>query len=159
MRKTMLIAVCFLVSGAAFAQQDKPNTFHVFLTNPGYVSSDLSGSHYTGAYGLGFQRMFTPHFSAEASLLRESRFGGRLPNRTPLDLTARYHFFTDSSWKPYAGAGVRLVDGNSAFDLNGGVVWQFHRTLGLRFDAKVMAGDKSTLREMTNGSIGLSWRF
>jgi len=160
MRKTILVAVCFLVSGTAFAQQDKPNSFHLFLTNPGYVSSALSGSHYTGAYGLGFQRMFTPHFSAEASLLRESRFGG-----TPAEPdAARSHgalsFFHRRRveavcWRRHAFGrwqlGVRPQRRRA--------VAVSHRTLGLRFDAKVMAGDKSTLREMTNGSVGLSWRF
>jgi hypothetical protein len=159
MRNPIAVAVCFLVSVAAFAQQDQPNTLHLFLTNPGYVHSDVSGSRYTGAFGFAYQRMLAPHFSAEAGVLFEDYFGARLPGRTALDFTARYHFFTDGAWKPYAGLGLRQVGGNHPVDFNGGVTWQFHRSLGLRFDGKVLLGNQPEIREPISGSLGLSWRF
>jgi hypothetical protein len=156
MRNPLMAAVCFLVSAAAFAQQQaQPNAFHVFVTDPGFVRSDRYGTRYTGAYGVGFERMFTPHVSAEAGIMRESRFGGP----APLDLTARYHFFTDGAWKPYAGIGLRHVGNVSALGVDGGVTWQFHRALGLRFDLKALMGNLSQVHEPVSGSVGLSWRF
>lgn len=174
MRKLFGVAVCLLVSTAAFAQQDKPNGLFVFVSNPNWSYSTASGSHWDAEFGLALQRMFTPHVSGEVSVSYDSRtsrvvafdsngnlIGSRtITNRfTPVDLTARYHFFTDGAWKPYAGLGARVVDGQAIGGLTGGVVWQFRPALGLRFDAKVLLGNESHFTETFNGAVGLAWRF
>lgn len=174
MRKLALV-VCLLVSTVAFAQQDnKQNGLFLFVTNPGRGgTTGVGGTYWEGAFGVALQRMFTPHVSGEVTVSRQRQITGNAfigPTGvveygqfvnwyTPVDLTARYHFFTDGSWKPYAGAGVRLIDGHGAGDLTGGVIWQFHRSLGLRFDGKVLLGNQDRYNETFNASIGLAWRF
>lgn len=178
MRKLIVIAVSLLASTAAFAQQqDKPTSFYVFVSNPGFTYSENSGSNWEGAFGVALQRMFTPHVSGELSVSRDHRIS-RLPrfdvngniiegaparkinhDFTPVDLSARYHFFNDSTWKPYAGVGVRYVESRAVGSVTGGVVWQFRPSLGLRFDAKVLLGNQPTFTDTFNGSAGLAWRF
>jgi outer membrane protein W len=168
----MILAVLLLSSGAAFAQE-KPTAIYVFVTNPSYAHSDLSGDRFDGAFGIALQRMFTPRFSGELSVSRRSDFSSYTtlnPDGTvleshsftgysmPVDLTVRYHFLTQGAWKPYAGIGVRYA--SRAFgDVTGGVVWQFHRSLGLRLDAKVLVGSRTRFDDQVNTSAGLAWRF
>ena len=176
MRKLIVIAVSLLASTAAFAQQDKATGIYVFVSNATFSYSDHSGSNWEGAFGVALQRMFTPHVSAEVSVSRDRRtssipafdFNGNLiegrPIRfthdyTPVDLTARYHFFNDSTWKPYAGVGVRYVENRAVGGVTGGVVWQFRPSLGLRFDAKVLLVNQQAFTDTFNGSAGLAWRF
>ena len=160
------VIVALLISTAAFAQ-DKPNGVYVFLSNPGGGSSDHSGSYWEGAFGVALQRMFTPHLSGEVTISRERHHaafsifgesGSSYTNTTPVDLTARYHFLDDGSWKPYAGLGARWVDGRAMADVTGGVVWQFRPSLGLRFDAKLLLGNNA-FNDTFNGAVGLAWRF
>jgi|ERR1051325_1814897 hypothetical protein len=172
MRK-ILVACLFLGATAVFAQE-RPTAISVFVTNPGFIHSDYSGNRWEGEFGVALQRMFTPRFSAELAVSQRSRTSGfttfnsdgtvrenRIFTETtlPVDLTARYHFATQSTWKPYAGLGLRYVGGRTALDVDGGVVWQFHRTLGLRFDARVIPGNDAHFSDTINGSVGLSWRF
>jgi outer membrane protein W len=174
MRKLVVAAAFLLVSTAASAQQDNPTGIFVFVTNPGYGHSDRSGSYWDGAFGMALQRMFTPHVSAELTVSRDhhtvrttafDQNGDIIDSRTftsdstPVDLTARYHFFTDGAWKPYVGAGVRYVESRAFGDLTGGVVWQFRPSLGLRFDGKVVIGHQPGFNDTFNGSAGLAWRF
>ena len=174
MRKLVVAVASLLVSTAALAQQDKPTGVFVFVTNPGYGQSERSGNHWDGAFGVALQRMFTPHVSGELTVSHDqhiSRFaaldqGGNViayhtftATSTPVDLTARYHFFSDGAWKPYVGAGVRYVDSRAFGDLTGGVVWQFRPSLGLRFDGKVILGNQPRFNDTFNGSAGLAWRF
>ena len=172
MRK--LIVLCtLLVSTAAFAQE-KPNGLFVFVTDPTYTSSRSTGGRWDGAFGVALQRMFTPRFSGELSVSRQSdRSGFTTFNpdgtvleshvftrySTPVDLTARYHFLNDSTWKPYAGIGGRWVDSRGFLDLTGGVLWQFRPSLGLRFDGKLLFGGQTRFDNRFNGSAGLTWRF
>jgi Outer membrane protein beta-barrel domain len=174
MRKLIVVAVCFLVSTAAVAQQNKPNGLFVFVTNPSWGYSTGSGSNWDASFGVALQRMFTPNLSGEVTVSHERHTGRVLsfdPNGnvidsrtftddfTPVDLTARYHFLNDSAWKPYAGVGARYVEGRAIGGLTGGVVWQFRPALGLRFDAKVLLGNQSRFTDTFNGSVGLAWRF
>jgi hypothetical protein len=178
MRKLIVMAVFLLASTAAFAQQpDKPTGLYVFVANPSFTYSEGSGSNWEGGFGVALQRMFTPRVSGELTVSRErhttrvARFDlngniidGAPPlkftdNSTPVDLMARYHFFNDRSWRPYAGVGVRYVESRAIGGLTGGVVWQFRPSLGLRFDAKVLLGNQDQFTETVNGSAGLAWRF
>ncbi len=180
MRRVIVIAVCLLLSAAAFAQQDRPTALFVFVTNPGYTDSAPSGGHYTGAYGIALQRMFTPHISGELTVSRDGElrpvttfFTDRPPvtkvrttYATPIDLTARYHFFAASSWKPYAGIGLRyvgspvpVVPNQTTVSLTAGTVWQFSRSVGLRFDGKLLLDNHPAWGDRFNGSVGLAWRF
>ena len=174
MRKALLfIAVSSLFSTVAFAQE-KPTELYIFVTNPGYTSSNYSGDQWDGAFGVALQRMFTSHVSGEVTVSRRRDISGFttfnpdgtvLESRrfigysTPVDLTARYHFLNDSAWKPYAGIGARWVDSRSYLDLTGGVLWQFKPSFGLRFDGKLLLGNQSRFQDTFNASAGLTWRF
>ena len=172
MRK-LIIVICLFVATAASAQQNKPNGFYVFITNPGYAS-EPAGHGWNGAFGVALQRMFSPRFSGEVAVshdtetfvFRSFTSGGTLlaghqvtAYSLPVDLTARYHFLNDSSWKPYIGAEARYVDSRAFFGMTGGVVWQFRPALGLRFDSKLLVSDRPVHGERLYNSIGLSWRF
>ena len=130
--------------------------------------------YWQGAFGLALQRMFAPRFSGELAVSRDTQFtrvrtfnadftegaSYKLITRTtPIDLTGRYHFLNDTNWKPYIGAGTRLVDGRAFFGVTGGVIWQFRPALGLRFDTKFLVSDRPVHNERLYNSIGLSWRF
>ena len=172
MRK-LAVAIVFLVSTAAFAQE-KPNGIYVFVANPGFAYSEPGGTSWNAAFGVALQRMFTPHLSGEVTVARDQHTsrvnafdsnGNLLESQrftnvfTPVDLTARYHFFTDGPWKPYAGLGVRYVQSRAFPDVTGGVVWQFRPSLGLRFDAKVLVGHQPRFSDSINAGAGLAWRF
>src|SRR5438552_3274171 len=139
MRK-IIVALCLILPAtAAFAQQDKPNAFSVFVTNPGGGYS--SGRHFvSGAVGVGLQHMFTPRVSGEIAVSYDEQYTRvrtfnpdftlassytLRTSTTPVDLTARYQFLNDSNWKPYIGAGTRFADGLAFAEVTGGVVWQF----------------------------------
>ena len=172
MRKIVVIA-CLFIATAAFAQQNKPNGFYVFVTNPGggYSTNEQS---WQGAFGVALQHMFAPRFSGEISVSRDVQYthvrifnpdftvasSYTLTTRTtPVDVTGRYHFLNDSHWKPYIGADARYVDSRMFLGVTGGVVWQFRQSLGLRFDAKVLVSDRPQHNERLYNSVGLSWRF
>ena len=167
MRMTVVV-LTFLIAATAFAQQDKPNSFSVFLGDPTYLS-DAQGREIDGQFGVALQRMFAPHFSAEIAVshetvlfadrsVRSGFFGNRRVGFTPVDLSARYHFPNESRWKPYLGVMTRYVDGETFVGANGGVLWQFRPTLGLRFDGKALVSSSGQGTHLLH-SVGLSWRF
>lgn len=173
MRNLSIVVIALLfVCAAAFAQE-KPNTLHVFITNPGVGWSSGGGTDWQGVLGVGLQRMFTPHVSAEVDVSRERRIvgftqfdssgrpfsGGRLKTMAPVDVTTNYHFLTDGPWKPYVGLAARLNEGAARAGVSGGVVWQFRPSLGLRFDGKLLGNTHSRSDDAFKGSVGLSWRF
>jgi len=173
MRKLVVVLCVMFSAAAAFAQQ-QPTAITVFVTNPGFTHTRQSGNQWDGAFGVALQHMFTPRISGEISVSRKTDVSGFttfdtegnvvedrmfVGHSTPVDLTALYHFRTDGAWKPYAGLGVRREDGTVFGDLTGGVVWQFHRALGLRFDGKLLVGGNTRFSDELNGSVGLSWRF
>jgi outer membrane protein W len=174
MRAVTLVAVLMLLFSAVAFAQEKPTAVYVFVTNPGVVHSQNVGTRWEGSFGIALQRMFAQRWSAEVAVSQQSRLRGfttfnpdgsviesRVFTETtlPVDVSARYHFHTQGAWKPYAGLGMRWIEGTTSAGVTGGVVWQFHRTLGLRFDGRVLIGNDSRFDDTINGSVGLSWRF
>jgi len=84
-------------------------------------------------------------------------------NSTPVDVTGKYHFLNQSSWKPYIDVGARWTDSSIGdrvlASAGGGVAWQFSRTMALRFDARAFFGNRPTHLDTVNASFGLGWRF
>jgi opacity protein-like surface antigen len=171
-RVRKLVPVCLLLTPVSAFGQDKPTAIYAFVSNPGFTRTH-SGDHWDGGLGVALQRNFTPRMSGELSVARETDVSGFttfdssgkviedrtfIGHSTAVDLTALYHFATDSAWKPYIGGGVRWRSVTAA-DVTGGVLWQFHRTLGLRFDGKLVIGNQSRFDDRLIGSAGLSWRF
>jgi outer membrane protein W len=187
----VVAASLLFVVASAFAQQSsRSNAISVFVTDMSAGSSG-SRAKFDTAYGASFEHMFSSRFSAEVSvtsqrsrlLVRGSGSGSSptfdvVSNRIyPIDANVSYHFLTDSRWKPYAGAGLRYV--RDTFhgpglmfenfkpittvdpEVSGGLVFQFNRTLGVRFDAKqVIGSNRSTVADPEfKVSVGLSVRF
>ena len=182
MRRLALLTL--LIAAAAFAQEEKRNTFFVFVSDPQYMWTSDNGSDFNAGYGVGVQHMFTPHWSGELSVShRSSRsrayfydLNGNIVNvvdfrakTNPVDILAQYHFVNGTSWKPYIGAGVTHVYVSTDSSLrqrdqtfgtiDGGVVWRIKSDFGLRFDGKVLFGDHPAYIDSTNVSFGLAWRW
>ena len=119
MRRAFVLSLLF-VSTSAFAQQK--NSFSVFVTNPGGGYTQASGTTFNAGLGIDYQRLLTEHWAADLSVAREnysfrafSTTGGPQAFSTkifPVDMTARYTFFTSSRFRPYVGGGLRYVHDN-----------------------------------------------
>ena len=176
MRKLAFV-LCLFASLPLFAQQEKENSVYVFLTNPSFGWSDSSGTFYHGAYGVGLLHRFGSRWSGELAVSRQldrSGFTRYDPNgniierrmftttTTPVDLSAHYHFFTASAWKPYAGVTVRRTDDERdpyLAGVTGGVLWKIRPTFGIRFDGKLLLGDRPAYVDRVNASVGAAFSF
>src|SRR5438270_537442 len=113
-KRFISLAVVSLIAAAASAQTASVSAF---ATNPGYVSSSVTGDHYSGGWGLGAEYWFSPRVSAAVSVSQEHYYtalstftpaGGPLTayerrNVHPVDGVARYRFEGNERWKPYVG--------------------------------------------------------
>ena len=182
MRNVTIGLLCLLLCAAASAQE-KPNAVYFFVTNPSYAESDASGSQFGGAIGLAFQRRLGERWSGEIAIARERRtvdvvfidlneppvVRSRSWTSTPIDAVVQYHFLrSDASWRPYVGAGARWAeappdareeDGELLGAINAGVVWQFRPAFGVRFDGKLLVGDRPAYLDSVQGSVGVAFRF
>ena len=177
--RRLIFVLALLVALPIFAQQ-QPNAIFVFVSNPQIVAS--GGSHYEGAFGVAFRRMLGEHWSVQAAVSRDHERTGfitRDPSgnvivdgvvnarSTPVDLIGYYHFVNGSSWKPYIGAGARWMNAPSGVyasrnvlaTIDGGITWQFHPSLALRFDSQVLLGSRPPWADRVTGGFGLGWRF
>ena len=169
-----LTAIVFLVLSFAVSAQEKLNAFHVFLANPSFTQSDSTGNNFSGAVGVAYQRRVARVWAVELAVARATDretiihydHNGNVvetrrstSNTTPVDAAAFYQFPNDTSWKPYLGAVVREIDSNLLYGVGGGVVWQFGQSLGLRFDGRILGGDRPSWVDQFNASAGVTWRF
>jgi outer membrane protein W len=192
MRKSIVVTISLLfVAASAFAQQPVgSNAISVFVTD-GEISKSSNGTRFGTDFGAALEHRFSSRLSAELSVTsqRANQFVTTLtpagfPTTTthlgriyPIDANVSYHFFNESRWKPYLGAGLRYVSdtvrattntGNYRFstsmtepEVSGGITFQFTPRLGLRFDAKqVLGGDHPIIADpLFKASVGLSLRF
>src|SRR6266540_2101654 len=70
MRRVAAILFAFLLASTAFGQQK--NAFSVFYNDPSYWFSSSSGGHAEGGVGVAVSHAFSPIFSTELSIARES---------------------------------------------------------------------------------------
>lgn len=181
MRKPGIAAILF-IAWSAFAQE-KPNSLFVFVSDPQYTWTSNNGSDFSAGFGVALQHMLTPKWSGEVAVShRSSRttaylydFNGNIidtiefrSRTTPVDLVAQYHWINSTAWKPYLGGGYTHVFVSSSnaqqrdanfFTFDGGVVWRVRPAWGLRFDGKVLLGDKPSYIDSSNVSFGVAWRF
>jgi len=181
-RFALLAVVVFAVP--LFAQQPK-NDFQIFAyaSDVGVTWSESYGTAINSNYGLALSKYVAPHWSMELSVSTQKwweyapgviHFGDPIvrSRRTsyPVSLDGQYHFFNDSRWKPYLGAGVRYVDANAEFrdlgarispEINGGVSFMMTPNLSLRFDGRVAvrSGDRPGYDPLMRGAIGVGWHF
>ena len=181
MYKLGIAAVLFIAVTAS--AQERPNSFFVFVSDPQYMWTSSHGSDFDAGFGLALQHMFSPGWSGEVAVSRRSSratayfydFNGNIidtielrSQTTPVDLVAQYHWVNSTAWKPYAGGGYTHVFVNSSndgqsdanfFNINGGVVWRVRPAWGVRFDGKVLVGDRPSYIDSLNFSFGVAWRF
>jgi len=189
MRKVRIAAVLMLFGvTSVFAQQPRSNTISVFVSDLS-ITSDSRGTSVDTAFGAGFGHMFTDRVSAELSISSQNvrrnvafingvpTTGIRSDRLLPIDAIASYHFFTNSRWKPYLGAGARYVSdtfreadsfGLTRFtthsvdpELAAGVTYQFNPVWGIRFDVKqIITGRVRTIPDPRfKASVGLGFHF
>jgi outer membrane protein W len=192
MRKSIIamVSLLFVVAPLYAQQPNRSNAVTLFMSDA-YGGWDSSGTKLGADFGLAISHMFNDRFSGELAVTsqRAARVVTTFPlegfptttTRSgriyPIDATASYHFFTDSRWKPYLGAGARYVSdsvrvigplGDNRFtrrstdpEITGGITFQFNPRLGLRFDAKQILGNSSDIGADTKlqASAGLSLRF
>ncbi len=193
MRNARMVMVSLLFAAApVFAQQSHyTNSVSVFVSDLSIAESSATGTRFGSDFGAALEHMFSDRVSAELAVTSQ-RIGGSVttfplegfPTTTtrsgriyPIDATASYHFFTDSRWKPYLGAGARYVSdsvrvtgplGDNRFtrrstdpEITGGVTFQFNPRLGLRLDAKQILGSSGDIGADAKfkASAGLSLRF
>jgi outer membrane protein W len=125
-RMTLLAVAVLCLTSTSYAQQ-APGKFKIsgFVTNPGYIESDSTGSNFTGALGIGAEYFFTPRVSASVQVSTETYtesvlaifdpenntyvYDTRRKRTYPIDLLARYHFSGNDRWKPFVGGGLRMM--------------------------------------------------
>lgn len=182
MRKALLAVGLLLAALPSFAQQS-PLRLSVFASDLGFTRSEGAGSDFSGGIGAALEYRWSQQWALELSVTREERTTGfgrigadgsvQLEHREvhahPVDLTAQYQFRTASRWKPYAGAGLRYVSGQTSTfqkqyslspEIIGGVHFMITPELSLRFDAKQRIGnDDAAFDSAFKPSIGLGWKF
>lgn len=183
MRRLAAIVFSLLFASTAFAQQK--NSLSVFYSNPSFWWTSGYGGHSEGGVGLAVSHAFSPSFSTELSVARERytllrSVSGAPPYRLttvhvmPIDAMAKYHFLTESRWKPYAGLGLRYASTNEVGrgqytifrtpsfnpEVSGGVVFQLRPRIGLVVDAKQLIGTHDLHSDPAfKVSAGFHWRF
>ncbi len=188
--RMVMVSLLFVVAPLYAQQPNRSNAVTLFMSDA-YFGSDSGGTKAGADFGVALSHMFNDRFSGELAVTSQ-RIGGSVttfpfegfPTTTtysnriyPIDASASYHFFTDSRWKPYLGAGARYVSdsvrvtgplGDNRFtrrstnpEITGGITFQFNPRLGLRFDAKQIIGsigDPGADAKL-QASAGLSLRF
>ena len=168
-----LALIALLLAPLSLFAQDKRNSLYVFIANPEFTSSDSAGTNYSGAFGLALQHKFSERWSGEVGVSRHRertgfvRFDpqGNVIERqtfhhdtTPVDLAGYYHFLNSASWKPYLGLTARYSHGTTA-GIGGGVLWRLRPAFGIRFDGKVLFGDREPYVNRFTGAVGVAWSF
>lgn len=87
----------------------------------------------------------------------------------PVDLLARYHFATRSSWKPFVGAGAHFLPGPDspegslrsrlALQASVGLDYTITQKLTLRIDARRLLGRDIAYDPALKAFVGMGWRF
>ena len=183
MHKAAAVVLSLMIASVAFGQQK--NEFQVFVSNLAVSWTSNDGTHGSAGFGLAYNRVITPKFSAQIALTTQHnqtypylvnpdgsfRSVNQVGFKTyPIDLTARYTFRNETRWLPYLGAGVRYVAApnvDQAFgyqnhlgaELAGGTEFRFSHAFGLVLDGKLNFGDHEFYDEPFKASVGLLWKF
>jgi hypothetical protein len=172
--RTLVVAALLLAPLSLFAQE-KRNSLYVFIANPEFTSSETSGTNYSGAFGVALQHKFRERWSGELTIARQRQRTGILrfdpqgnvierqtfySHSIPVDLAGYYHFLNDSAWKPYLGLAARYVaEEGGAGGIGGGVLWRLRPAFGIRFDGKLLLGNRLSHMSSFNGAVGVAWSF
>jgi outer membrane protein W len=184
MKRLVLFAVV-VFAVPLFAQQQPRKDFQIFAyaSDIGITYSESYGTAVDSNFGVAVSKFVSPRVSMELAVSSQAwweyspdpvPFGAPYIRRKhtsyPVSVDAQYHFFNDSRWKPYLGAGVRYVDPNAEFreigarispEINGGVSFMMTPNLSLRFDGRVALRSSHApgYDPMMRGAIGIGWHF
>jgi outer membrane protein W len=182
-------SLLFVVASAFAQQSSRRNAVSLFVSDLSLSDSSSRGFRSDAGYGVALDHMFSDRVSAELSVSRQtirrnvatfSSTGLPGPNFRefalyPIDASVSYHFVSGSRWRPYLGAGLRYVGDSEHFagllggydvtsravapEVFGGITFQFHPDLGVRLDAKQIAGGMKTYitEPVFKGSDALSF--
>ena len=186
--KLGFVAVLLFCASSLFAQQPTPKMqLSVFLTPQAVMHSESTGTDFDGGAGASLSVFWSQRWSTEIALSAQQSYTAAtttiyrdgIPATTyyrvraqtyPVDLITQYHFLNQSKWQPYAGAGIRYVHKPSNFthghvsdqtsaEINGGVIYQFTPSWGLKLDAQqLLRADTAFYDSSTKGSVGVVWR-
>jgi len=173
MRNVLQLAVVMsLLAVPSFAEEPGTRQLSVFVSNPGFRGGTNFGSHYTGGAGVGMSYWWTRNLSIDLAAAREQYVAvngaiGGIHSVTPVDLVARYHFFTDGRWQPYTGLGARYVraplqlQNRTTAEAEAGVFLRLSPSLQLQLGARQALNRSSgpSWDPAFKPVIGLSWRF
>lgn len=133
MKRSLFAAALLLAAAAVHADDLRTGTkqFSFFLTDPSFTETRSQGSNVSGGAGLAFSYVFARQWSAQLSIAAQEHrdvFTRFTPVATPegtvlfaplstvetvrtfpVELLGKYHFFNESRWTPFLGAGVRYV--------------------------------------------------
>lgn len=187
MKPFVAIAVA-LFTVPLFAQQQQPkNDFQIFVyaSNVGITWTDTRGTTVDSGFGFAVSKFVTPHVSMELAVNSqkwyeyEPYYNGpeifpryhRYGHQTyPISLDGQYHFFNDSRWKPYLGAGLRYVHATArSFEISdryrpeitGGVEFMMTPHVSLRFDGKqeIQSHGGPAYDPLSRVAVGVGWHF
>jgi len=180
----VLAALISLVCVVGNAQQQQ-QTFSLFLSDVMQSQTDRVTESWPSGFGASYERMLATRWSVRGAVAveRHSSYpyvvedNGSITlvdsshlRTVPIDVTARYHWPTDTRWKPFLGVGAHYVAAPNAdarfryrnhFDaeIEGGTQFMLNRSLGLMIDGRVLGGDREPYDQPVKVSFGLSWRF
>jgi outer membrane protein W len=185
MKRFVVVAVA-LFTLPLFAQQQTPkNDFQIFVyaSNVAITWTDSTGTTVDSGFGMAVSKFVTPRVSMELAVNSQQwyeyepgpyHFGvpvKRYRHTTyPVSLDGQYHFFNDSRWKPYLGAGVRYVQASARFfdtgtrvtpEITGGVEFMMTPHVSLRFDGKqeIQTHSGPAYDPLSRMAVGIGWHF
>jgi Outer membrane protein beta-barrel domain len=184
MKRLAVLAVTVLTAVPLFAQQQPKRDFEIFVytSNVGLIWDQTYGTTIAGSYGAAVSKFVAPHVSLELAANAQDWYeyqpgpyslGDPIvryrQTSYPISLDGRYHFFTDSRWKPYLGGGVRYVNPHERLrttgtrvtaEIVGGVSFVITPSLSLRFDGKQETQTRGPAYDPPSRvSFGLGWHF
>ncbi|HEV7427168.1 MAG TPA: OmpW family outer membrane protein [Thermoanaerobaculia bacterium] len=164
------VSLLLFAASSFAQQLPPSNTVSVFVSDLSLSGSDSTRFRSDTGVGAAIDHRFNDRVSGELSMTRESfqRHIAELTttgipasyDRTvrfyPIDASLFYHFGNASHWKPYLGAGLRYVGSSEhvsgplggydltsraiAPEISAGITYKLRSNLGVRVDAKRIAG-------------------
>lgn len=167
----MRLAVLLLLAPAAFAQTQPRNEVWAFVSaGPGIAYDRMVGRDISTQIAVSWERrdavVYLVKPDGSTQLLEAIRV------RThPLDFLFRYHFYTETRWKPYVGAGVHYVgrppggESGTAYHnltkgaLGGGTLFLINKSFAVVVDGRAYIGTHESYDASSKAALGVALRW